>query len=188
MHPRSRLATLVPTLIALAAIVAACSSAGASPSAATTPSPAATAPSSPAATDQASAGAGVHTVTVVQDATLGAYLAGDGGKTLYVLTKDAPNVSNCTGSCAANWPPFTLPSGDTVVGAAGATQSFGTITRADGTMQVTYGGAPLYYFVGDSAAGQTNGQGLNGVWFVVAAGGGPGGAPSASPTTKGRTY
>jgi predicted lipoprotein with Yx(FWY)xxD motif len=187
MHPRSRLATVAATLAALAVIVAACSSAGASPSAAT-PSPAPTAPSSPTG----SAGAGVHTVTVVQDATLGAYLAGDGGRTLYVLTKDTPGVSTCSGSCASNWPPFTLPSGDTVVGAAGATQAFGTITRSDGTVQVTYGGAPVYYFAGDSAAGQTNGQGLNGVWFVVAAGGGPGGgsggAPSASPTAKGRTY
>jgi predicted lipoprotein with Yx(FWY)xxD motif len=77
------------------------------------------------------------------------------------------NSSSCTGSCAANWPPLTVKSGTKVVGGTGVKGTFATITRADGTHQVTYRGKPLYYFSGDGSAGDTNGQGIGGVWYVA---------------------
>ena len=66
------------------------------------------------------------------------------------------------------------------------TGTFASFVRADGTTQVTHNGMPLYYFAGDTKAGDTNGQGVNGVWFVATpAGGGPAGSPSAAPTKNG---
>jgi predicted lipoprotein with Yx(FWY)xxD motif len=109
--------------------------------------------------------------------------------TLYVLTKDTPDTSTCAGSCATNWPPLTVASGATIAAPGGATLPFATITRADGTVQVTYNHMPLYYFAGDSAVGDTKGQGSNGVWFVAPVSGTVGGgAPSPTPVaTPGAT-
>jgi predicted lipoprotein with Yx(FWY)xxD motif len=98
---------------------------------------------------------------------MGSFLTGKDGMTLYVFTKDAPDKSVCTGQCATAWPPLTASPGATVSGPSSATMQFGTITRSDGTTQVTYNHMPLYYFSGDSKAGDTNGQGAQGVWFVA---------------------
>lgn len=113
------------------------------------------------------------------DATLGAYLTGPTGMTLYVFTNDTADTSACSGSCATNWPPLTATSGATITGPSGATGTFATITRSDGTVQVTYNHMPLYYFAGDSAMGSTAGQGKNGVWFVAPE---SGTVPSAVPS------
>lgn len=141
------------------------------------------------ATPKPTAGGGgsVYEVKVANDTTIGAFLTGEDGKTLYVLTKDTPGVSTCTGACASSWPPFVLEGSETVKGGTGVTGAFGTITRDDGTKQVTYKDAPLYYFAGDASAGEINGQGLNGVWFVASPDGGPNsGAGSPSASTKPR--
>ena len=97
-----------------------------------------------------------------------ARLTGEDGKTLYVFKKDGPGVSACSGDCATNWPPFTIAANDTLAPGAGVTGALATFKRDDGTMQVTYNGAPLYYFAADKAAGDTNGQGIGGNWFVAA--------------------
>lgn len=110
--------------------------------------------------------AGAQMVSVASG-SVGSYLTGEGGKTLYVLRKDPPGHSTCTGGCASVWPPFALRTGGTVVAGAGVTGALATIQRADGSTQVTYRAAPLYYFSGDASAGDTNGQGINGVWFVA---------------------
>ena len=136
---------------------------------------------------QAGTGGTVYEVKIAQNATIGAFLAGEDGKTLYVLTKDTAGVSTCTANCATAWPPFVLDAGETVNGGSDVTGTFGTITRDDGTTQVTYKDAPLYYFAGDAAAGEVNGQGLNGVWFVASPDGGPNsgsGSPSAGSTPR----
>jgi predicted lipoprotein with Yx(FWY)xxD motif/plastocyanin len=120
-------------------------------------------------------------VKSVTDAKLGDYLTGPNGLTLYVFTKDTGGTSACTGACATSWPPFVLSSGATAQAGTGVTGTFATITRADGTTQVTYMGAPLYYFAKDRYAGDVTGQGVGGVWFVAATAGGPGGGSTVTP-------
>jgi predicted lipoprotein with Yx(FWY)xxD motif len=101
--------------------------------------------------------------------TLGTYLIGSNGMTLYKYAPDKPGVSNCTGQCAVKWPPYTVASADALSNVqAGITGKVGTITRADGTLQVTYNDQPLYFWVNDKVPGDTTGQNVGGVWFVVA--------------------
>ncbi len=124
-------------------------------------------------------GATVYTVNAVTT-DLGTFLTGEDGKTLYYFLKDtSPGASACTGGCSDNWPSFVLEGTESVAAGTGVTGVLGTFARADGSMQVTYDGRPLYYFVGDAAAGDVNGQGLNQVWYVAAADGMPV-APAAS--------
>jgi len=167
---------------ALAVLLAACGSSGGSTTAPTS----ATSTTGPVASSAASAGASgaaeAYEVDVAQSPTLGAYITGEDGKTLYFLTKDAANKSNCSGQCATNWPPFTLETGESVEAGSGVSGTFATITRDDGTMQVTLNGMPLYYFQGDKAAGDTTGQGVQGVWFAVSP---EGAAIGASPSASG---
>ena len=98
---------------------------------------------------------------------LGDFLVGQDGMTLYLFTNDEPGVSNCYDQCAENWPPLTVESADALAVQPGLIGEFGTTERDDGTLQVTYDGMPLYYFVRDEAPGDANGQGDNDVWFVV---------------------
>jgi predicted lipoprotein with Yx(FWY)xxD motif len=137
---------------------------------------------SSAASTAAGASGSVYSVAV-QSGALGSFLVGEDGKSLYMLTKDSSGTSTCTGNCASNWPPFTLDSGETAVAGTGVSGTIGTISRPDGSTQVAINGQPLYYFKGDSAAGDTNGQGVNGTWFLVTPAGGPvGAAPSSAPS------
>jgi predicted lipoprotein with Yx(FWY)xxD motif len=104
-------------------------------------------------------------------------LVNNKGFTLYRLSTDSKNKSNCTGSCVSVWPPL-LASGSSMPGGGAGVSGLGTIKVAGGE-QVTYNGMPLYTFTGDSAAGQTNGQNVKdqwGTWFVVTTG-------SSTPTT-----
>jgi predicted lipoprotein with Yx(FWY)xxD motif len=113
----------------------------------------------------------------------GAYLTDGTGKTLYLFAADTGGKSNCNGACAAAWPPLHTTAVATAgTGVTGSMLT--TLTRTDGSKQVVYNGHPLYYFTGDTAAGQTHGQGVNafgGLWWLVS----PAGAPiqsSASPS------
>ncbi len=121
-------------------------------------------------------------VQVAADAKLGNILTDSAGMTLYVFSKDTPGVSNCTGTCAQNWPPLTIAAGAPPFAGTGVTGQMGVIQRSDGTYQVTYNGLPLYRFAKDMQPGDTNGQGmLNGAWSValVAAAATPAAAPAA---------
>lgn len=104
-------------------------------------------------------------------ASLGTVLTGVGGLTLYTFSPDTATSSACTSQgCVTAWPPFKAPADAQVVAASGVTGTLGTITRPDGSLQVTYDGHPLYYFAGDTAAGQTNGQAIDsfgGTWTVA---------------------
>jgi predicted lipoprotein with Yx(FWY)xxD motif len=158
-----------------AALVAAACSSGATPTAAV----------------QGATSAAKLTLGSTNDQALGAYLTGVNGMTLYVLTTDTPDTTTCTGTCATNWPPLTVTSGETIQGPSAATGVFGTTNRPDGTTQVTYDHHPLYYYAGDSAAGDTKGQGLKGIWFVAplsgtpsSTGSGASSAPAASSTAS----
>jgi predicted lipoprotein with Yx(FWY)xxD motif len=166
----ARLPKPVKLGIPLAAVLAtaACSAAAASPS---TPASSAPAPASsaPAAGSPASAAA-TGTVITTHTGSAGTFLTTGSGRAVYLWAKDSMNMSACSGACAAAWPP--VPATGTLTATGGAKASdLGTITRSDGTKQVTYDGHPLYFFVGDSAAGQTNGQGSDNFgakWWLVA--------------------
>jgi predicted lipoprotein with Yx(FWY)xxD motif len=135
------------------------------------PAPAPTSTTAPASTSAAStstpSGDGssiADNLTLGTDATssLGIYLIAYNGMALYTYSGDSAGVSNCSGSCAQNWPPYTVPAGMHLNLEAGVTGTAGTVTRADGTTQVTYKGMPLYFFVGDSASGAVTGDGVGG--------------------------
>ena len=113
----------------------------------------------PGAGSQATGGV---TLTVAHTSA-GDTLAGADGKTLYINTAEAGGQIACTGGCTSTWPPLTgaASAGTGVVG------TLGTINRPDGVVQVTYGGMPLYYYAGDTAAGDAKGQGLGGVWYIA---------------------
>jgi len=111
---------------------------------------------------------------------------GVNGPTLYRYTPDGTGKPTCTGACATAWPPLTVPAGTTTV-AAGAgvpAADLGSVTRPDGTLQVTFRGMPLYRYAGDSQPTQTNGQGVGGTWFVVNPTAPPGTASTATSTSR----
>jgi predicted lipoprotein with Yx(FWY)xxD motif len=116
----------------------------------------------------------------------GSYLVGPSGRAVYLWMADTSSTSNCSGPCAAAWPPVTTSGSPTTSGAAIAGE-VGTTTRSDGAVQATYHGHPLYFYSGDSGAGQTNGQSLNefgGQWWLVApAGAALTAAASAAPSS-----
>ena len=90
------------------------------------------------------------------------------GFTLYSFAPDTPASSKCYGSCAVYWPPVT---GTTAAG-PGLPGKVTTITRTDGSHQLTYNGHPLYTYIGDTAPGQARGNNLNlngGLWHEVPA-------------------
>jgi predicted lipoprotein with Yx(FWY)xxD motif len=164
--PRISLHGLV--LVATVAL-AGCTSAG---SPVLTP-PASSAPGVPAA------GASI-TVRTGKSPTLGTYLTGAGGMTLYVRTSDPVGGSSCTGGCATAWPPLTVAAGTHALAGADVSGALVTFARLDGSLQVTYNGQALYYYAADTKAGDTTGQGVGGVWFVAPVTGTGGAAPSPS--------
>ncbi|BCX05436.1 MAG: hypothetical protein KatS3mg053_3374 [Candidatus Roseilinea sp.] len=101
---------------------------------------------------------------------LGEILVAENGKTLYVFMRDANGESACYDACAANWPPL-LTEARPQAGEGVDPTKLGTTRRKDGKLQVIYNGMPLYFWVGDGAPGDTNGQNVNGVWFVMNAAG-----------------
>jgi len=151
-------------------------SAGASsaPSAATGPSTSTTSTGSGTATPASTSG-GMKIGTA--SGPEGTFLVAD-GRAIYLWVADSHGRSTCYGACAQAWPPVTTkgaPSGSGGVMSA----HLGTVTRTDGTKQVTYDGHPLYYFAGDPASGTTHGQGSNSFgakWWLV--------APSGAAITK----
>ena len=116
------------------------------------------------------------TVGSASSADFGTVLTGPNGLTLYTHAGDSSTSSTCTGACAATWPPLAA-TGQPIAG-PGVTGQLGTATRPDGTSQVTYGGLPLYYWEGDTKAGDVTGNGLEG--FSVATVGGAGALPEST--------
>ncbi|MFE2409942.1 hypothetical protein ACFXDE_16560 [Kitasatospora sp. NPDC059408] len=122
----------------------------------------------PAATASAPAAGGSSGVRIVaaNSPALGPIVTDSAGRTLYRFDKDTakPSASTCTDACAAKWPPLTAQDPVKVTGVDSTL--VGSVTRPDGTKQVTLNGWPLYRFAGDTAAGQTSGQGVGGTWFA----------------------
>ncbi len=109
---------------------------------------------------------GPAALEVSQTDDLGEFLVDAEGMTLYMFTNDTENTSNCYDDCAEAWPPV-LTEGDPTLGEGLDAALVSTTERTDGTTQVTYGGLPLYYWVNDAAPGDTTGQNVGEVWFVV---------------------
>jgi predicted lipoprotein with Yx(FWY)xxD motif len=108
-----------------------------------------------------------ETVGLSSSDDLGDFLVSPDGMTLYMFTNDEEGVSNCTDQCAENWPPYTVRATDRLAVAEGIEGELGTIDRGDGVLQVTYNGMPLYFYAEDAAPGDTTGQEVGDVWFVV---------------------
>jgi predicted lipoprotein with Yx(FWY)xxD motif len=106
-----------------------------------------------------------YNVMISTSASLGNYLVDGAGQTLYWYTKDSAGISACSGNCLKNWPAFDASS--FIVPSALNPADFGTIKRDDGTLQATYKGFPLYYWVNDKKRGDTTGQDVGKVWYVI---------------------
>lgn len=133
------------------------------------PSPESPSPEpSPEATTPSPEGAAVE----VAESDLGSILVDDEGRTLYLFLSDSGGESDCYDECADSWPALETD-GDPQARQGAEASLLGTTERDDGSVQVTYDGMPLYYFADDQAAGDTNGQGVGGVWYVVSPEGEP---------------
>ncbi len=156
--------------VAIAAlIVAGCGSASSSSSSTTA---AAAAPTSTSSATVTTSAASTTTGVMIKTAngTSGTYLAGPNGRALYLWVADTGDMSSCSGACAQAWPPL-LTKGKPTAGTGVNASDLGTTMRSDGTEQVTYKGHPLYYFVADTSAGSTKGQGSDSFgakWWLVA--------------------
>jgi predicted lipoprotein with Yx(FWY)xxD motif len=103
-------------------------------------------------------------------AGLGKVIVDGNGRTVYVFDKDASGKSNCEGDCLAKWP--VVPAGEGKPQLEGIDASLvGTVTRSDGSKQLSIGGLPIYLFAQDTQAGEAKGQAVGGVWWVVGADG-----------------
>jgi len=138
------------------------------------------APKGHATTSSPAAASGA--VVLTRSTKIGTVLTSSRGFTLYWFAPDTATTSKCTGSCATYWPPVAGP----VTAGAGTSLpgKFGTITRADGSVQATYDGHPLYTYAGDTAPGMTSGNGLKasgGLWTAVTPSGGKPAPSTSSP-------
>ena len=183
--------TILGAVFVLALILAACAPAPSEPTATLPPEEPSIEPSlteppvstePPAATDTAAAAetptvgvpvTGGATINVSESTEFGSILVDGDGMSLYLFMADTQNSGTSTcgddDGCATEWPPL-VTEGDPVAGEGVDAALLGTITRDDGTTQVTYNGWPLYLFAGDSAPGDTVGQGIDefgGLWFLV---------------------
>jgi predicted lipoprotein with Yx(FWY)xxD motif len=121
---------------------------------------------------------------------LGQILVNSKGHTLYMFRKDKNGKSSCSASCAKFWPPL-LQHGKATAGPGVKAALLGTTRRSNGSMQVTYNRHPLYGFLLDKQAGQTNGEGnvaFGGKWHAVSARGTAVLAAPTPPTTTTTPY
>lgn len=169
---------MLQKILAITLVAAACAGPGATtaptsprasasqsiPSAApVTEAPATAEPSAAPGSPAASAATG-ETVSLSDEG----YFVGPNGLALYTFDNDEPGTSNCEGECLVNWPALMVESEDDIVVGDGVDAAqFSTIERSDGSLQVAFNEMPLYYFIGDTAPGDVNGDGLNDVWHLA---------------------
>ena len=149
--------------VGMALLVAACGCASSSSS--TASSAAANPSTTTGAPSAAAAGVAIGTTKGAD----GLYLTGGSGRALYLWVADSNGKSSCSGACAQAWPPVITKA--TPVASTGVNAGdLGSITRSDGSQQVTYKGHPLYYFIADRGVGTTKGQGSDSFgakWWLV---------------------
>jgi predicted lipoprotein with Yx(FWY)xxD motif len=174
---------VIPSIVVIAAIAAACSSSGsattapsvAAPTTSASAEPSSAAPSSAAPSESASSSAtGVS--LALADSKFGKIIVDGNGNTLYIFTpdEDAGGKPTCKDQCAANWPALKADAATSVTAGAGLDASkISVVAAVEGGNQVKYGEYPLYFFANDKAAGDVNGQGILSKWYVVGADGEP---------------
>jgi predicted lipoprotein with Yx(FWY)xxD motif len=138
--------------------------------------------STAASSASAPASAGTGPLVGPSSTGLGTILVDSRGRTVYDFANDKAGTPTCNGSCAAIWMPVAAPA-TPPASLPGVPARLGSVNRSDGTQQLTVAGHPVYTYAGDSAAGQTNGQGLTlngGLWTVLSPAGKPLAAGSAS--------
>jgi predicted lipoprotein with Yx(FWY)xxD motif len=163
--------------LAFVFVLAACGSSGSK-----TSSTATTTGSSATTAAPAASGASVSTAQT----SLGTVLVNSEGRTLYHFTKDTATTLACVSSCTTTWPPVTVPSGQHPQAGSGVTGALTVVMRPDGSQQAAINGQPLYMYAGDTKAGDTNGEGVGGLWFALTANGSSvkaAGAAATTPTT-----
>jgi predicted lipoprotein with Yx(FWY)xxD motif len=153
MRPR-RTILLPAVAVGILLLVSACGSAATDTS--TSSSAAAANSSGTGASPSPAQGAAV----TVGTSSFGPMIVDSRGRTLYLFEADSGTTSTCSGACAQAWPPF-LTHGAPQAGTGASATQLGTSTRADGSMQVTYAGHPLYFFASDTKPGDTTGEGVN---------------------------
>ncbi len=160
---------LTGSLVAAAFIAAACST-GSTTGAYGAPSPAPSAAPAAAPSPSPATPAALGTAIDVGSTRVGTVLVDSNGQTVYLFLADSATTSNCSSAaCVQYWPPV-LTNGAPQAGAGVMASLLGTITRADGTTQVTYARHPLYRYLSDKKAGDATGQGVNAFgapWYVV---------------------
>jgi len=163
----------VTGIVALA--IAGCGGGGSTSSSATASATTASTPAAAATTAASGATAGIATVSVAKSSLGSILVAGPKQRTVYLFAADKGPMSTCSGACAEVWPPVITTGNPKAAGGAN-TADLGTITRSDGTKQVTYKGHPLYYYAGDgTSGGETSGQAISSFgapWYVLTPSGG----------------
>lgn len=109
---------------------------------------------------------------------LGQVLVDSEGHTLYAFSGDSAKAATCEAACAKAWPPLLVEAGEPQPSNGASAARLGTVTRADGSRQVTYAGHPLYSFSGDKSPGEANGNGssaFGGTWSALKGSGAPAG-------------
>jgi predicted lipoprotein with Yx(FWY)xxD motif len=130
---------------------------------------------------------GASATVSVAKSSLGSILVDSTGRTLYLFKADVGAKSACSGACATAWPPLLVTAKPTAGGGLTASK-LGTITRSDGTQQVTFNGHPLYRFITDTKPGQTTGQGVTAfgaAWFALTPSGNQASTPASSSGSGG---
>ncbi|MEU2775473.1 hypothetical protein ABZ646_21650 [Streptomyces sp. NPDC007162] len=170
---RHRIALVMASGVASALLLTACGSSSGSSTNTGAAAPATTAPAETtapadggASTPSSSSGHMVSTNMLMSKTMsgMGAVVTDAKGFTLYRYGKDQMNMSMCSGSCAETWMPVMA---DGTPQGMGVQAKIGVLTRDDGMKQITLAGWPLYRYMGDTKAGEMNGQGKNGTWFAV---------------------
>jgi predicted lipoprotein with Yx(FWY)xxD motif len=159
-----------------AGLLAGCGGGGSSSSSSTTTATTAKTTPLPAPKPPPNAEEGTVFVSLGSAAGLGQVLVDSAGHTLYAFSKDSGETSTCEGACAKAWPPLLVEGGEPEPSNGATASRLGTITRPDGTRQVTYAGHPLYSYAGDKQPGEANDNGssaFGGTWSALKGSGAP---------------
>lgn len=152
-------------LVAVALLLAACSDDDDEPTSTDTTTEATETTTAESTTEAGATEPASGATVAVAESDLGPILVDGQGLTLYLFTSDTQGEpTTCTGGCAAAWPALT---GEVTAGEGVDPALIGTVAGPDGTEQATYNGWPLYYYAEDAGPGDTTGQGVGGVWWVL---------------------